>query len=480
MSHLHSLGLAYSLIFAGVFQSVTMWGQASSFVLHHHKSSSSLLRVRNSSCLMSRSCKLIGSRHCHYHRHEYGYGHGHGHGYGHRYGHGRSMTNSMQIKMVSSDTSSTSTSTLTSIPTTAIDAEAVQHMLYRIRQCNHVPEEAKRSIMDFVVDGQKLGKVTEKVAKVLCEAHDGGNGNGNENENASEAVFEIIKTEDSSGSSSSCSILTLSENAGSTLESRTKAVKNVMDNLRDRGVITGWRDELYGLTSGFYEPPVLLVERAAASFLGMLQYGVHVNGLVKSSNQPAAAASASAAAVGGEIFQPGADMKMWMARRSMTKSKYPGYLDQVVAGGQPAGLGLMENVLKECMEEAGIPDDITLQGIEAAGAISYEEFVPLDHLDSDHADHGLVDGVMDRIVLFNYDLTLPSDVTPTPVDGEVEEFFVWGVEDIVKSMDPEYHDPIKPNCYICIIDYLMRKGIISPDTPGYLDVLRELRSGDCA
>jgi hypothetical protein len=30
-----------------------------------------------------------------------------------------------------------------------------------------------------------------------------------------------------------------------------------------------------------------------------------------------------------------------------------------------------------------------------------------------------------------------------------------------------------------IIDYLVRHGHLSPDTPGYLDVVRELRSGAC-
>jgi hypothetical protein len=49
----------------------------------------------------------------------------------------------------------------------------------------------------------------------------------------------------------------------------------------------------------------------------------------------------------------------------------------------------------------------------------------------------------------------------------------------MESMDPECADPIKPNCYLVIIDFLVRRGFVSPDTPGYLDLVRELRSGDC-
>eukprot|EP00957_Ditylum_brightwellii_P028937 2186022-Ditylum_brightwellii.AAC.1 len=80
-----------------------------------------------------------------------------------------------------------------------------------------------------------------------------------------------------------------------------------MEQLRDDGHITGWRNELYPIAEGFYDEPLLLMERAATSFVGAIEYGVHINGM----------------------------------------------LDHIVAGGQPANMGLMENVIKECMEEAG-------------------------------------------------------------------------------------------------------------------------------
>jgi hypothetical protein len=120
-------------------------------------------------------------------------------------------------------------------------------------------------------------------------------------------------------------MLTLSESAGSTVESRTDSVMSVMTNLKSQGIISGWRDELYPVSTGFYDDPIFFVERASAPFLGIIQYGVHINGIVKSDD-------------GTE--------KMWIARRSPTKSTYPGMTDQIVAGGQPARLGLMENVLK--------------------------------------------------------------------------------------------------------------------------------------
>lgn len=241
--------------------------------------------------------------------------------------------------------------------------------------------------------------------------------------------------------------LTLSTAAGSTQESRTQAVAKAMEKLRDDGVVTGWRDELYPVGPTFYSEPAFLMERAAVSMLGVMEYGVHINGLVHGSSLDE---------------KP----KMWIARRSATKSKYPRMLDHLVAGGQPAGLSLMDNVIKECNEEAGVPEDLARAGIQAAGVISYECWEPKKNSIS-------------RVVLFNYDLYLPSDFVPKPVDGEVEEFFLWTIDEIKESIARDYADPIKPNCYVVIIDYLLRMGFVSPETPGYLDVLRELRSGDC-
>lgn len=38
----------------------------------------------------------------------------------------------------------------------------------------------------------------------------------------------------------------------------------------------------------------------------------------------------------------------------------------------------------------------------------------------------------------------------------------------------------KENCALVIIDWFIRQGYITPDMPGYLELLRGLRSGDCS
>ena len=310
----------------------------------------------------------------------------------------------------------------------------MDHMLYRIKECNHIPSHIKRNLVDFSVGGKILGQVTPKVANLLCSISA-----------SSGPIFEL------SQNSAKTNFLTLTTAAGVSPESRTAAVASVMEQLRDSGYISGWRNEMYPVAESFNEvsTPMFLIERAAAPILGVLEYGVHINGLVLE----------------------GGERKMWMARRSTSKSKFPGYLDHIVAGGQPAGLSLTENVIKECFEEAGIPPDMTMKRVKPAGAISYA------HYGGKLKDQD--EGVINRVVLFNFDLELPSDFLPQANDGEVESFFKWTLKDIAQSMNPECDDPIKPNCYLVIIDWLLRTGAISPDSPKYLDVLRLLRSGTC-
>ena len=82
-------------------------------------------------------------------------------------------------------------------------------------------------------------------------------------------------------------------------------------------------------------------------------------------------------------------------------------------------------------------------------------------------------------MLFCYDLPLPAEFVPRPVDGEVEEFMLASMDELLSKMDSDCDDPIKPNCYAVIIDYLVRNGHVSPESPGYLDIIKELRSGEC-
>ena len=110
----------------------------------------------------------------------------------------------------------------------------------------------------------------------------------------------------------------------------------------------GWRNEAYPVGTSFYGEPLFEIERAAVPRFGIRAYGVHVNGFIKKSGS----------------------VHLWIGQRAQDKATYPGKLDNMVAGGQPVGIGLRENVLKEAYEEASVPRSIANQAI-SVGAITY-------------------------------------------------------------------------------------------------------------
>lgn len=220
-----------------------------------------------------------------------------------------------------------------------------------------------------------------------------------------------------------------------TIEDRSKAVADVLVKLHERGGIPGWRGELYPVNRRFGETPLLLMERAATPLFGLQNYGINVNGLVRD----------------------GRDWKVWVARRAMTKHVDPGMLDLVVGGGQPYGISIADNLLKECAEEACIgptlaerarPASVTTMMIEAA--------------------EGLRIGVQ-----FNFDLELPADFQPRNDDGEVSEFQLWSLERLEENLRSA--DDFMFDAALATLDLLVRLGAIGPDDPDYLDIIAHLR-----
>jgi 8-oxo-dGTP pyrophosphatase MutT (NUDIX family) len=234
---------------------------------------------------------------------------------------------------------------------------------------------------------------------------------------------------------------------------RTAALAPVLASLRDDGTITGWRGEAYPVTLAFGAPPLATVERAAAPHLGVRAYGVHVNGWVRGGGDGGGEGGH------GEGDNP-ASLSLWVARRAADKPTWPGKLDHIAAGGQPANLGVTANVIKECGEEAGIPPSLAARA-RPAGVVSYTAMQAAGPK---------------RDVLFVYDLELPRDFTPRPVDGEVDSFELLplaAVADLVASTDE-----FKDNCNLVITDFLIRKGFLAPECEGYLDLVAGLRRGE--
>ena len=289
-----------------------------------------------------------------------------------------------------------------------------------------------------------------------------------------------------------CCITFAAEVPGTT-EARTEAMAGVTSALRADGTITGWRDELLPVVEAFSSEPVFLIERAAYAHFGTKGYGVHVNGYVVDT---ATAADSTTGAV-----MP----KLWVAKRAATKQTWPGMLDHIVAGGQPHGISPTANVMKECGEEASIPPALAANACSAAG-VSY---MGVDE-----------QGNLKRDVLFCFDLELPPSFvprsdrcrpekcqplnnlaytlrshpifsptpptsfllsfSPSPADGEVESFQLqdlnWCLNRVLEGGPGGY----KPNCILVVLDFMLRRGFISSDSPRYLQLVGLLRQPGCA
>lgn len=215
---------------------------------------------------------------------------------------------------------------------------------------------------------------------------------------------------------------------------RTAATESVMRELHQQGVIDTWVGERYPVTLAYQEPAVLEVERAAAAYLGIKSFGVHVNGLVEKAN----------------------GLHVWVGTRTLSKPFWPGKLDQMVAGGLPVGLCLLDNLIKEAQEEANIPAELASQA-KLVSKLQYRQ--------------SLQRGV-ENSTLFIYDLWLPEDFTPENTDGEVEQFQLIPLAELA-ALTAQV-TAFKDNCNLVNIDLLLRRGCIQTNHSDYAAIKQSL------
>jgi hypothetical protein len=211
----------------------------------------------------------------------------------------------------------------------------------------------------------------------------------------------------------------------------------VVEQLIATGHVPRRRHELYPVLRDWQETPLFALDRGAVPIFGVRSFGVHLNGYVEDAE----------------------GLWLWVGKRSPTKPTAPGKLDHLVAGGQPLGLTPWANLLKECHEEAGLAPALAA-GARSAGLVSYR--------------CAFTDGQRDD-VLFVYDLALPRDWRPDPQDDEVQEFYLWPVERVLRRLRES--DDFKFNVALVAIDFLIRRGLVGPEEPGFQEICWTLRSG---
>ncbi|MAC44044.1 MAG: DUF4743 domain-containing protein [Deltaproteobacteria bacterium] len=216
---------------------------------------------------------------------------------------------------------------------------------------------------------------------------------------------------------------------------RSAQLDVVLRQWRDQGYINGWRDEHYLISDG-EGTPLFSVERSATALLGVLNLGVHLNGFVRRTD----------------------GIWLWMARRARNRPRYPGKLDQMVAGGMTAYQSPQQVMKRECQEEAGVPMTLA-ETLKSVGLVT------LCHHNSK--------GQLRREIIYTYDLELPETFQPCNQDGEVEEFQLMPIAEVMRLVAET--DDIKTNCNLVVLDFLVRHSVLHADQACYAELVEGLR-----
>ncbi len=219
---------------------------------------------------------------------------------------------------------------------------------------------------------------------------------------------------------------------GDAPEARSGVLNEIAAHLATAGLVS-LRRELFDVRAEPGSEVLARLDRGALSPLGVISQGVHVNGRVRCPD----------------------GLHLWVGWRSKDKGVAPGKLDNLVAGGVPAGLSPMQTLLKEAAEEASMPPALAAQARQVS-RVSYR----------------MADGPgVRRDVLHCFDLDLPEDFAPAPADDEVERFELWPAERVLQAVR-ETSD-VKFNVNLVLIDLFLREGLVDPRS----EEGRRLRAG---
>lgn len=215
---------------------------------------------------------------------------------------------------------------------------------------------------------------------------------------------------------------------------RSKAIAHLAPALIATGLFPKLRGELYAARNHWSDKPAFTIDRAFVPGFGLRAFGVHVNGIVEKKNGP----------------------HLWIGTRAKDMRVEPGKHDNMVAGGQPADLGLIENVVKECGEEAHIKPPLARKA-KPASVLSYCFECP--------------EGIRCD-TLFCYDLVMPANVKPRASE-EISRYALKPLAAVLKEVRTT--KSYKFNVNIVIIDFAIRRGVITPENePDYEKIVAGL------
>ncbi len=158
------------------------------------------------------------------------------------------------------------------------------------------------------------------------------------------------------------------------------------------------------------------INREFLQFFGFPAYGVHCNVWTNFGNS----------------------IIMHLAIRSKKIKKFPNLVDNLIAGGQPSGISIKNNLFKEAYEEAGLKKKI-IRNAKMKNTVSY---------------HHNEKTTFNSSVIFIYDLKVEKNIAFKNIDGEVDSFISEEINCLYSILEKE---TLKPNCIIPIADFFLRK-----------------------
>lgn len=220
-------------------------------------------------------------------------------------------------------------------------------------------------------------------------------------------------------------------------EQRSNLIASIADHWVSEDLLPNLRKEIYPVRSAWSGPDYFRIDRGLVPFFGVRAYGVHLNGYVERPD----------------------GIHLWIGERSADRRVEPNKLDNLVAGGQPADLGLHENLIKECQEEAGMSAELASEAVPV-GTVSY----------CFENERGLKPDT-----LFCYDLQVPEHFQPENQDGEIARFQLMPMEQALELIGTG--NAFKFNVSLVILDFAIRHGFITPDSePDYEAILAGLHA----
>ena len=259
-----------------------------------------------------------------------------------------------------------------------LQQQRLQRLVDRLRA--RAQPRIPAGLVALVIEGTKVGDVQPAVAQFLAEKAHGFVLSG--------PTLTLVRALD--------------------LNARSGLLAKAAEQLRDAGLVTGWRDEALAVGN----PPLAVIERAACRALGITTEAVHLNAYVDADT-------------------------LLVARRAVHKQIDPGLWDNLVGGMVPADETLEHALAREAWEEAGLQLDQ----------------VRVERGRSFHMRRPVPEGLQSEVI-HTFDTSLPSGLHLQNRDGEVDAIVARRVDDVVIAIE---HDEFTLESALVTLESVARR-----------------------